>query len=114
MADAATTSAPQAMPVHSTPEGTGTNAARHRAWLNEIGRLLVSHSLLISVVNKNSLQSRRPADDVVGIDPTHALTWILEKCDTASINLPPRVAIYMQSVLQQVFPRFFLDVAYLS
>ncbi|KAJ7450605.1 hypothetical protein FB451DRAFT_1186710 [Mycena latifolia] len=35
--------------------------------------------------------SRRPADGVVGINPVRALTWIFEKYDSASLDLPPRV-----------------------
>ncbi|KAF8166345.1 hypothetical protein K438DRAFT_1941781 [Mycena galopus ATCC 62051] len=85
----ATMSAPQATPFNSAPEGTGTNTARHRVWLNEIEDLL----------------SRSSADDDVGINPARALRWILEKYDSASLSLPPRVEIYMQTLLQHLRPQ---------
>ncbi|KAJ7450610.1 hypothetical protein FB451DRAFT_720242 [Mycena latifolia] len=77
------------IPVHSTPEGTGTDAARHHARLIEI----------------RSLLPHRPAEDLMGIDAASALTWIFEKFESASLDLPPRVTTYMDVLLQYLSPR---------
>ncbi|KAJ7045012.1 hypothetical protein C8F04DRAFT_521579 [Mycena alexandri] len=63
--------------------------ARHHALLNEIGSLL----------------SHRPLNDIADINPVPALTWICKKYDSASLELPLRVAIYMRGLLQDLSPQ---------
>ncbi|KAJ7450574.1 hypothetical protein FB451DRAFT_719497 [Mycena latifolia] len=75
--------------IRSAPDSTGTEVVIYSARLREAKRIL----------------DNRPAEDLGDVYAAlGALSWILEKYNSASLDLPPRLITYMDSLLQHFNP----------